>query len=155
VSSGSLGREVSIWLRLPSLPVIGELLNNGPVDSTEFMLRKAFFDESLATPELAAEIRRSNSLPGGRKAVLKIIRNFISLWGVKRRYVRARDVGRLEIPILIVWGAEDMMIPSKHAYRAARNNSNVDLHVFSNCGHMAQLERSAEFNGIALEFLSE
>ena len=155
VSSGSLGREVSIWLRLPSLPVIGEIVTNGPVDNTEFMLQKAFFDKSLATKELVAELRRTNSLPGARKAVLKIIRNFISLFGVKRQYVRARDVGRLEMPILIVWGAEDKVIPPKHAYRAATNNSRVDLHVFSNCGHMAQLERPSEFNRIALEFLSE
>ena len=155
VSSGSLGREVSIWLRLPSLPVMGELLTKGPVDSTEFMLRKAFFDKSFATKELVTELRRTNRLSGGREAVLKIIRNFISMWGVKRQYVRARDVGSLEMPILVVWGAEDKMITPKHAYRAARNNSRVDLHVFSNCGHMAQLERASEFNGIALEFLSQ
>ena len=154
VSSGLLGREVSIWLRLPSLPVIGELMNNGPVDSTGFMLRKALFDKSLATQELITELRRTNSLPGAREAVLKIIRNFISLWGVKRRYVRARELRRLEMPLLIVWGAEDKIFPVKHAYRAARTNSRVDLHVFSSCGHIPQLERAAEFNGIALEFLS-
>ncbi|MCH7800070.1 MAG: alpha/beta fold hydrolase [Chloroflexi bacterium] len=155
VSSGSLGREVSIWLRLPSLPIVGKLMTMGPIDSTGFMLRKALFDKSLATPELITELRRTNSLPGAREAVSKIIRNFISLWGVRRRYVRARDLGRLEMPLLIIWGAEDRMIPPKHAYRAARANSRVDLHVFSSCGHMPQLERATEFNGIALEFLSE
>ena len=154
IDSGSLGREVSIWLRLPSIPVIGELLTNGPIDSAEFMLRKALFDKSLATKELVAELRRTNSLPGAREAVLKIIRNFISIWGVKRQYVRARDVNRLDMPVLIVWGAEDRMIPLKHAYRAARNISKVDLLVLADCGHIPQLERAAEFNGIALEFLS-
>ncbi len=155
VSSALLGREVSIWLRLASLPVIGELTTNGRVDSTEMMLRSLFFDKSLATQELVAEMRRTNNLPGASAALLKIIRNFFSLWGVKRQYVRARDVGSLEMPLLIVWGADDKIIPAKHAYRAARNNSSVELHVFSNCGHMAQMERATEFNPIALEFLSK
>jgi pimeloyl-ACP methyl ester carboxylesterase len=154
VSSASLGREVSIWLRLPSLPIIGKMMTNGPVDSTAFMLRKAVHDKSFATKELIAELRRTNKLPGGREAVHKIIRNFISIWGVRRPYVRARDLRSLKMPLLIVWGAEDKMIPVKHAYRAARANTGVDLHVFSNCGHLPQLERSSEFNGIILEFLS-
>jgi len=154
VSSASLGREITLWLRLPSLLAVGEAMTGGPMSSTAFMIRKTFYDEKIATPELIGELRRTNSMPGAREAVLKIIRESISLLGVKRQYVRVKDLNRLEIPILIVWGAEDKIIPVKHAYRAARANDRVDLHVFANCGHWPHMERAAEFNGIALEFLS-
>lgn len=154
VSSGSLGREVSFWLRLPTLPLLGELMANGPVDSAGFVLRRSLHDESLATEELVAEFRRTNALPGGHRSVLKIMRNFISLRGVKRDYVRVNELGSLQMPLLVVWGAEDRIIPVKHAYSAARARGGLDLHVFSDCGHMAQLERAAEFNRIVVEFLA-
>jgi pimeloyl-ACP methyl ester carboxylesterase len=155
VSSASLGREVTLWLRIMSLPAIGEAITGGPINSAAFVLRKILYDEAFATPELITELHRTNSMPGAREAVLRIIRESISFWGVKRRYVRINELNRLEMPLLIMWGADDQIIPVKHAYRAASANSGIDLHVFSNCGHWPQLERAAEFNGIALEFLSK
>ncbi len=46
------------------------------------------------------------------------------------------------------------MLPTKHALQAAEASATADLHVLADCGHWPHMERAAEFNALALEFLS-
>ena len=153
-SSAALGREVAPFLRLASLPYVGELMTSGVRDATRMWLRKSFYDKSLASGELLDELRRTNHLTGAREAGLTIARVYIGLWGVRRRYILTRQLRRLDVPTLIFWGADDEIIPVKHAFRAARDLPKCDLHVFGDCGHWPQVERASEFNRLSLEFLS-
>ncbi len=149
-----LGREVNWLLRLASIKGLGELMTSRLVDSTDRMLRKAFSDQRFVTRELLTELRRTNRLPGARAAALKVIRNCITLQGIKSEFVLAKDLGEVEMPVLVVWGAEDRILPVKHAHRAGSSNPRADIHVFGGCGHWPHMERSEEFNALALEFLS-
>lgn len=153
VSSASLGRQVTPFLRVIALPWIGEWITGGRFDTREAMLRQSFHDESLITSELVDELRRTSSLPGAREAGLKVVRNFISPWGVKRKYIRTGELDTLDMPLMIVWGDRDKILPAKHGRGAARASSAADLHVLADCGHWPQMERAAEFNALALEFL--
>ena len=152
--SGALGREIAMVIRLASLPIVGEFMLNGPFDSVGTMARKSFYDKDLATDELIEELRRTNSLPGAREATLTIVRKYINLWGVRRRYVLTEQLRELGIPTMLFWGEDDKIIPVKHARRAARMIPRSELHVFANCGHWPQMEQAEEFNRLALEFLS-
>ena len=154
VSSGSLGRQVTPFLRLAALRWIGEWLTGGRFDTTGLMLRQSFHDESLITPELMDELRRTGSMPGAKEAALKAVRNFISPWGVRRKYVRTGELDTLDMPLMIVWGEKDRVLPVKHGRQAAKSSAAAELHVLSDCGHMPHMERAAEFNALALEFLS-
>ena len=152
--SGALGREVAMAIRLAALPVVGEFLIGGPLDNTRVMARKCFFDKRLASDELVEELRRTNSLPGAREATLTIIRKYISVWGVRRQYVVTGRLKSLDMPTMLFWGADDEIIPVKHAHQAAKMIPEAEMHVFENCGHWPQMERAEEFNRLALEFLS-
>ena len=154
VSSGSLGRQVTPFLRLAALRWIGEWLTGGRFDTTGLMLRQSFHDESLITPELVDELRRTGSMPGAREAELKVVRNFISPWGVKRKYIRTGELDTLDMPLMIVWGERDRVLPAKHGRQAAKASAAAELHVLADSGHMPHMERAAEFNALALEFLS-
>ena len=55
---------------------------------------------------------------------------------------------------MLFWGADDEIIPVRHAHRAAQMIPNAELHVFEDCGHWPQMERAEEFNRLMLEFLS-
>ena len=154
VSSGALGRQVTLFLRLVAVRWIGELLTSGRFDTTGMMLRQSFHDEGLITPELVDELRRTSSMPGARDAALKVIRNFISPWGVKRKYIRTGELGTLGMPLMIVWGERDRILPPEHGRKAAEANAAADLHVLADCGHWPHMERAAEFNALALEFLA-
>ena len=152
--SGALGREIAMVIRLAALPVVGEFLIGGPLDNTRAMARKCFFDKRLASDELVEELRRTNSLPGAYEATMTIIRRYISVWGVRPRYVVTNRLKSLDIPTMLFWGADDEIIPVKHAHRAAQMIPNAEMHVFENCGHWPQMERTEEFNRLMLEFLS-
>ncbi len=41
-----------------------------------------------------------------------------------------------------------------HSSVAKAKTPDVRLHIFDRCGHAAQVERPAEFNELALEFLA-
>ena len=152
--SGALGREVALAIRLASLPWLGELLVGEPLGGPRVMLRKILYDKSLARGALLEELRRTNRMRGAREAALKIIRNYIRPWGVRRKYIVTGRLRGLETPTMIFWGADDEIIPVSHAYRAAKALPRCELHVFGSCGHWPYVERADDFNRLTLEFLS-
>ena len=154
IGSGALGREIAMVIRLASLPVVGEFMLGGPVDNVGAMARKCFYDKDMVPGDVVKELRRTNSLPGAREAALTIIRRYISVWGVRRRYVMAERLNELAMPTMLFWGANDEIIPVKHARRAAQAIPGAELHVFEKCGHWPQMERTEEFNRLMLGFLS-
>ena len=154
VDSASLGREISTYVRLASLPFLGEFLERSKAGGARFILHGAFHDQSFATEELVEELHRSRRMPGAREAVVRVIRNTVNLRGVRKEYVLADQLKRLEVPTMVVWGAQDQVFPVSHAYRATERASNARLHVFEQCGHWAHMERAPAFNSLVLGFLS-
>jgi 4,5:9,10-diseco-3-hydroxy-5,9,17-trioxoandrosta-1(10),2-diene-4-oate hydrolase len=57
-------------------------------------------------------------------------------------------------PTLITWGRDDRMLPLEGGLFSFRRMPNVELHVFSNCGHWAQVERKDDFERVVTEFLT-
>ena len=60
----------------------------------------------------------------------------------------------IEVPTLIVWGADDWVIPSAAALSYNRRIPDSRLEVFERTGHVPQLERPARFNALLDDFLS-
>jgi pimeloyl-ACP methyl ester carboxylesterase len=67
----------------------------------------------------------------------------------------ARDrLEEIEIPTLIVWGLDDMMISASGALGYHRLIPHSQLEIFERTGHMPQLERPARFNRLLEDFLA-
>jgi 4,5:9,10-diseco-3-hydroxy-5,9,17-trioxoandrosta-1(10),2-diene-4-oate hydrolase len=94
-------------------------------------------------------------MPGARQAVVRLARNAIGLTGVRKKYVLLDDLKRVEVPLMVVWGARDRILPVSHAYRAVRAAPHASIRVFDDCGHWPHMERAAEFNSLVLDFLSD
>jgi 4,5:9,10-diseco-3-hydroxy-5,9,17-trioxoandrosta-1(10),2-diene-4-oate hydrolase len=62
--------------------------------------------------------------------------------------------GRIPHRTLVTWGRDDRMLPLEGAFFATRRMPNADLHIFSNCGHWAQVERKAAFEALVREFFT-
>jgi pimeloyl-ACP methyl ester carboxylesterase len=58
-------------------------------------------------------------------------------------------------PTLIVWGTEDMLVPSSDADEFERLIPRSRKVIFRDTGHMAMLERPQTFNDCMMEFLAE
>jgi pimeloyl-ACP methyl ester carboxylesterase len=67
----------------------------------------------------------------------------------------ARDrLEEIEIPVMIVWGTEDWVIPSAAALGYNRRIPHSRLEIFEDTGHVPQLERPQRFNTVLDDFLS-
>jgi pimeloyl-ACP methyl ester carboxylesterase len=64
-------------------------------------------------------------------------------------------LGEIACPTLIVWGAEDRLVPARDADEFARLIPNSRKVVWSQTGHVAMLERPGAFNALVQAFLAE
>jgi pimeloyl-ACP methyl ester carboxylesterase len=67
----------------------------------------------------------------------------------------ARDrLEEIQIPVMIVWGTDDWVIPSVAAHSYQRRIPHSRLEIFEHTGHVPQLERPARFNALLDDFLA-
>ena len=60
---------------------------------------------------------------------------------------------RVDVPTLVVWGAEDRIIPVDSGRRIREAIPGASLEVIPECGHLPHVEKAHEFSGMALEHL--
>jgi 2-hydroxy-6-oxonona-2,4-dienedioate hydrolase/4,5:9,10-diseco-3-hydroxy-5,9,17-trioxoandrosta-1(10),2-diene-4-oate hydrolase len=58
-------------------------------------------------------------------------------------------------PTLLVWGVDDRFSPIESGVTLLKRLKDARLHVFSECGHWAQLEKAREFEAQVHQFLGE
>jgi pimeloyl-ACP methyl ester carboxylesterase len=56
------------------------------------------------------------------------------------------EIGKINVPALVICGAEDKMAPSDCSRQLAASISGAKLEIIEGAGHMVMLERPAEFN---------
>jgi pimeloyl-ACP methyl ester carboxylesterase len=159
VSSGGLGPDVSPLLRAAALPgadlfiaataSLGQRI--GPT------LGRALEAIGLRpNADVAEVIRGYGSLtdPVRRAAFLATVRAVIGTGGQR---IAANDRLYLAeaMPVLIVWGARDPIIPAHHGEDAHRHIPGSRLEVFDGIGHLPQVEAPLRFVLTLETFLSE
>jgi pimeloyl-ACP methyl ester carboxylesterase len=159
VSSGGLGLEVSPVLRAAALP--GAELFIAATAGTGQKIGGAI-GRGLAkvgvkpAADLAEVARGYGSLaePERRKAFLATLRSVV---GTEGQRVSAADRFYLaeEVPVLIVWGARDPIIPASHGEDAHRALPGSRLEIFDGVGHMPQIEQPSRFVTVLEDFLAE
>lgn len=63
-------------------------------------------------------------------------------------------LGRLQIPVLLIHGVQDVVIPLSRTWELLNIIPTADAHIFSRCGHWSQVERAAEFNQVLARYLA-
>ena len=61
----------------------------------------------------------------------------------------------IHAPSLVMWGRQDELIPLASGEKLRDGIRGAKLVVFEQCGHVPQIEKSAEFNRALLEFLGK
>ena len=154
VDSAGLGRELALFLRVASLPLLGELMDWQRSVGTRTIVRQVFAQRGYASPGLVEELSRTRSAPGAHRAELSALRDGVDLGGFRRRHILLERLPELRQPLLVVWGAQDRIIPVAHAYAAAQRLPSARLVVYQECGHWPQMERAEEFNRELAAFLA-
>jgi pimeloyl-ACP methyl ester carboxylesterase len=60
----------------------------------------------------------------------------------------------IKVPVLLVWGREDNLVPVGDADEFERLIPNARKVILEDTGHVAMLERPATFNDLVVEFLA-
>jgi 4,5:9,10-diseco-3-hydroxy-5,9,17-trioxoandrosta-1(10),2-diene-4-oate hydrolase len=155
VSSGGLGRQMSWFLRLLSLPIVGDLFYQPHLQAPYDITRRVFYQPPLFLPEVLPEMQRTLSLPGFRHAGLKSIRSSINLFGLRQHRYILPQLKQLPAPLMIVWGEEDKILPVSHARLAQQALPDSVVHIIPQCGHWPHMEKDTEFNALLTRFLSD
>jgi pimeloyl-ACP methyl ester carboxylesterase len=159
VSSGGLGPDVSPILRAAALP-----------GADLFITATAGVGRAVGTPigrglqalglrpspDIAEVASGYASLADGerRRAFLATLRSVVGTDGQRvaaldRLYLAAA------LPVLILWGSRDPIIPVSHAKAAHEALPQSRLEILDGVGHMPQIERPAAFVAAIQRFLEE
>ncbi|HEX8753450.1 MAG TPA: alpha/beta fold hydrolase [Solirubrobacterales bacterium] len=159
VSSGGLGPEVSLLLRAAALPGADYFIaaTAGPGRKLGSALGRGLAAVGLRPTADVAEVARGFgglAEPHRRAAFLATLRSVV---GTSGQRVAAGDRLYLAeaLPVLIVWGSRDPIIPVSHGEAAHESLPGSRLEVFQGVGHLPQLEEPGRFVAVLERFLAE
>lgn len=120
-------------LNLPQMQRLGPWLVRSFADSGMELLRTAYHDTGKITPETIAAYRKP----------LRIDNWDAALWqfttAANPRPLAAR-LAELKMPVLVITGDDDRVVPTANSVRLAQEIPNARLAVLENCGHLPQEE---------------
>lgn len=118
----------SLRTRLARAPLIGDV---GIYFKPETMIRRAlteiYADPAMVTPERVRRFGELQRFPGNRPATLWRTRNQDPL--------DPTPLKRLDVPTLIIWGAQDRWVPVADAFRLQEEIKGAKLAIFEKAGH--------------------
>ena len=117
--------------------------------STRPRLRKALLRFVMAHPDRLPGPLISEQVRGSGKA------GFLPALEALTSYPIRERLPEVACPTLIVWGADDRLVPRRDADTFEELIPDSRKVVFEDTGHVAMLERPARFNRLVLDFLAE
>lgn len=160
VSTGGVTSEVHALLRLASLPVAAEALAllrlpgvRGGLRLAGALLDRAGVHAAHDTPNL---MRVLDGLPDptARAAFLRTLRGVVD-WRGQVVTMLDRSYLTQGMPVQLVWGEKDLLIPAAHARLAHAAMPGSRLEVFEGAGHFPFRDDPERFVDLVRTFLAE
>ena len=159
VSSGGLGPEVSLILRAAALPGADLVISASAALASNVggTVARGLALVGLRPKTDVAEIARGYASLADRDrraAFLATLRGVIGTGG-QRIHGGDRHYLAEGMPILIIWGERDPMIPLQHGQNAHEAIPGSRLEVFEGVRHLPQLEAPGHFIAVLERFIAE
>src|ERR1700730_338580 len=119
-----------------SIPLVGRVLTAIALTSDKLVregLEKSYYDDSKITDERVAMYYRPLKTRGGQLGALRA-RTQADLFPIEQ------DLGKINAPALIIWGAEDELIPLEAGRKINSLVKGSKLVIIEKCGHVPQEE---------------
>ena len=158
VDSMGFSQLVNPILSNLTLPFYGELAiawSKTPLGAKQRAWSRAalLFANPLQVPNAwLTEQERLGLVPGFLEANLSILRSQISVLGQKQ--IVLDYLPKVEMPTLVVWGINDLVLPNHQAQDAVSRLKQGHLALIPNCGHLPQVERPELFTNALNQFLA-
>ena len=120
-------------------------------EDKDFIRKKVavtFFDPKHATDELVEECYETINDKGKLIRILSLAKSAI-------RHNMAAEIPKLRMPVLLIWGKQDIITPPEVAEEFHTLIPHSELHWIDECGHAAMMEHPETFNGILETWLAK
>lgn len=120
-------------------------------ESFRKLINVMVFDPSFATDDLFEA--RSKAALANPEHLTNFLKNFAHPGGIPVHGDALAPLSKIKTPSLFIHGRDDRVVSVENSLRLLSIVPNSRLHVFNRCGHWAQIEHAAEFNGLVANFL--
>jgi pimeloyl-ACP methyl ester carboxylesterase len=131
------------------LPVVGRVLIALSLTSDKLVrqgLQKSFYDQTKVSNERVAYYYRPLQTRGGQLAALRARAQ-------THDFPIEQDLNKINAPVLILWGAQDQLIPLEAGIKMNKLIKDSKLVIFDSCGHLPQEEMPARTVGEMTNFI--
>jgi len=105
-----------------------------------------FYDPTLATQELVDEVFNVTNSNAKCLRMIAIARS-------AQRHNLSKELTKITVPVLLVWGLNDTITPPPVAHEFARLLPHAELRFLDHCCHAPMMERPVGFNTYLRRFL--
>lgn len=107
-----------------------------------------FADPSLVSRALVDDLLKYKRLDGVTELLGALHRSLFE--GGRQAAAPLRQLAEARLPVLVVWGREDQVIPAAHAANAPPH---ATVKVYDGAGHMVMMEKAGEVNALLKKHL--
>jgi pimeloyl-ACP methyl ester carboxylesterase len=110
----------------------------------DYATRTLFYDYRRVTDRLVSHLYATSHQPGAQYAIAAFLSGYLNT-------DMAPVFARLEQPVVLVWGKQDVSVPVSKAVELLQLNPHARLEVFDFCRMMPEQEHPEKFNALVLE----
>jgi len=124
-------------------------LNPSSIAATRTLIESVFYDKKMVSDDAALQVFTDRMRNNDGYTIQRTVAGFAT-----PQFEDAK-LASIHAPTLVMWGRQDELIPLASAEKLRDGIMGAKLVVFEQCGHVPQIEKSAEFNRTLLEFLGK
>ncbi|MGD9152087.1 MAG: alpha/beta fold hydrolase [Gammaproteobacteria bacterium] len=155
VSPAGFTHKLPLIVRLGTLSFVRQLLKYIGKKLIAKAIYLYVYDQTCITQEFLQNNYRIAQLPGTRRVLISLLRQNVNMHGIKKEIIEPvmENLSKLTMPVLIIWGKNDKLLPVKNTQAALRLIPQAKLEIFDKCGHIPQLEHPEKFNQLVKSFV--
>jgi pyruvate dehydrogenase E2 component (dihydrolipoamide acetyltransferase) len=141
ICSGGLGPEIN-------MAYIDSFMAAKRRKQLQPVLEMLVADPEMVSREMIEDVLKFKRLDGVETALNRIIEGAFA--GGRQALQLTGRLGELSVPVQVVWGRKDRIIPVRHTEGLPNS---VRVHVLDDAGHMVHMEKAAEVNQLIERFV--
>ena len=153
IDSAGYPQKMPWFIRFARIPVLNEIGGRllSPRFVSSLVLRKCYYNKDKITDEQIDTYAYYGSLPGAREAVTQTAKQLVpeDIDALTARYKT------ISVPVLIIWGAEDEVVPLSVGKEFKRDIPDAELAILPHCGHIPPEEEWQKTNEFVEAFLKK
>ena len=153
IDSAGYPQKMPKFIALAKIPGLNAVLSKllSPRFATTLVLKKSYYDKDKITEEQIDTYAYYGSLPGAAAAVRQTAKQLVP----KDIEALIAQYKTITVPVLIIWGQEDEVVPLTVGLNFKRDIPDSQLVVLPHCGHIPLEEEPLATRQAIMDFLKK